>query len=182
MKPKSTEGHGRRRDSGRVKPVASLGTDKTTAGDPLGLGFNLVFPGSADRSEGKRCLVGAGTHPFPGLQAKPSARHFSAASWLRSGTLSIPYLIYPPLGKGRILSQQEMFSSLYVFPSPVLRSSHALDCDRRKPWKHKQTDGNRSRERVSGSVRTRAPALPLPCARRTAPSAGTFLPLVLVVE
>lgn len=53
MKPKSTEGHGQRGGSGRVKPVVSLGADKTTAGDPLGLGFNLVFPGSADQSEGK---------------------------------------------------------------------------------------------------------------------------------
>lgn len=78
----------------------------------------------------------------PKATAMQAARHFSAASWPRSGALSAPYLIDLPSGKGRILSQQEMFLSLYVFPSPitpVLSSSKALSCAHGKPWKHKQT-------------------------------------------
>lgn len=90
----------------------------------------------------------AASHPLPRLQRSAAARHFSAASWLWPGTLSISCLRYPPSGKGHILSQQGMFSSLSVFPSPIapiLSSSHAPSCDHGKPWKHKQTDSEPSR-------------------------------------
>lgn len=110
-----------------------------------------------------------------GYRQSTVARHFSAAFWLPSGTLSISYLIYPPSGKGHILSQQEMFLSLYVFPSPItpiLSSSHALNCDHRKPWKHKQTDGNSRRERGEQLRADQSLGAGLQCAQQTAPSAG----------
>lgn len=106
-----------------------------------------------------RCSAGVGVHGLlPGSvsSAKDDAEQGccllsapKAASWLRPGTLSIPWLRYPPSGKGHILSQQGMFSSLYVFPSPIapiLSSSHARNCDHGKPWKPKQTESNPSRE------------------------------------
>lgn len=146
-KPKSTEQRRQRGGSGCVKPVASLSAGKATTGALLGLGLTGSFQAqlSSAKEDAEQCCC---------LLSAPKAAVLCCCSSLL-GSLLAPtrHAIYfmaeiSSLGEGHILSQQGMFSSLYVFPSPIasiLSSSHARNCDHGKPWKHKQTESNPSR-------------------------------------